>query len=186
MTRYLPARHYISFGVVALALATFSCWLGVEYTPALIPAVLFLASAGLLLGLAVRPPIEIQENFLVIGKRVIPWIDVRRLDRTGWLSPLVVRLTLFDDETIRLIYPGDLDSCKSLLRSLRRMCRDALIDGTPYRQYWGEKLTQSGEQGLLPAPRYRLLLPEDELEVERLYQRLKSVGHIDPKKSSDE
>jgi len=186
MTRYLPARHYISFGIVALGLAVFSGWLGIEWTPAFLPAALFLASAALLLSLAVRPPVEIQESCLVIGKRVIPWIDVRRLDRTGWLSPLVVRLTLFDDETVRLIYPGDLDSCKSLLRSLRRMCRDALIDGIPYRQYWGEMLTLSGERTQVASPRHRLLLPEDELEVERLYQRLKSVGHIDPKKSSDE
>ncbi len=186
MTRYLPARHYISFGIVALALATFSGLLGVEYPPVFIPCGLFLASAALLLGLALRPPIDVQENCLVIGKRVIPWIDVRRLDRTGWLSPLVVRLTLFDDETVRLVYPGDLDACKSLLRSLRRMSRDALIDGVPYRQYWGEVLTQAGEQRLLPSPRYRLLLPEDEAEVERMYQRLKSVGHLDPKKTSDE
>ncbi len=184
MTRYLPARHYISFGAVALALATFSGWLGMEYAPAFIPSALFLASAGLLFALAVRPPVEVQESYLVVGKRIIPWIDVRRLDRTGWLSPLVVRLTLFDDETILLVYPGDLDSCKSLLRSLRRMCRDALIDGIPYRQYWGEVLTHPGES--MPSPRYRLLLPEDEVEVERLYQRLKSVGHIDPKKSGEE
>ena len=186
MTRYLPARHYLSFGVVAFGLAIFSGWLGLEWHPAFLPAVLFLASAALLLFLAVRPPIEIQERCLVVGKRVIPWIDVRRIDRTGWLSPLVVRLILFDDETVRVVYPGDLDSCKSLLRNLRRMCRDALIDGIPYRQYWGEVMTLSGEQKLLPGPRYRLLLPEDELEVERLYQRLKSVGHIDPKKSSDD
>jgi len=186
VTRYLPARHYLTFGVVALGLATFSGWLGVQFTAAFIPAVLFLASAALLLGLAVRPPVEVQEGYLVIGKRVIPWMDVRKLDRTGWLSPLVVRITLYDDETVHLIYPGDLDSCKTLLRSLRRMCRDALIDGIPYRQYWGEVLTQSGERKSPPSHRYRLLLPEDELEVERLYQRLKSVGHIDPKKSSDE
>lgn len=186
MTRYLPAKHYITFGVVALGLATFSGWLGVEWPPAFVPAVLFLASAVLLLALALRPPVDVQESYLVIGKRVIPWMDVRRLDRTGWLSPLLVRLTLFDDETVLLIYPGDLDACKSLLRVLRRMCRDALIDGIPYRQYWGEVLNPSGERQLVPPPRYRLLLPEDELEVERLYQRLKSVGHIDPKKSSDE
>ncbi len=186
MTRYLPARHYISFGIVALGLAVFSGWLGIEWTPAFVPAALFLASAVLLLALAVRSPIEVQESYLAIGKRVIPWMDVRKLDRTGWLSPLVVRLTLYDDVVVRVIYPGDLDSCKSLLRALRRMCRDALIDGVPYRVYWGEVLTSSGERKLVPAPRYRLLLPEDELEVERLYQRLKSVGHIDPKKSADE
>ena len=148
------------------------------------PAVLFLLSAALLLTLAVRPAVEVQEGYLAIGKRLVPWMDVRRLDRTGWLSPLIVRLTLYDDTKITLVYPGDLDSCKNLLRSLRRMCRDALIDGIPYRQYWGEVMASSGK--LLPAPRYRLLLPEDEAEVERLYQRLKAVGHIDPKNSTDE
>ncbi len=186
MTRYLPAKHYITFGIVAFGLAVFSGWLGMEWAPAFVPCILFLASAALLLTLALRPPVDVQESYLVVGKRVIPWMDVRRLDRTGWLSPLVVRLTLFDDESVLLVYPGDLDACKSLLRSLRRMCRDALIDGIPYRQYWGEVLTQTGERQALPSPRYRLLLPEDEQEVERLYQRLKSVGHIDPKKSSDE
>jgi hypothetical protein len=66
------------------------------------------------------------------------------------------------------------------------LCRDALIDGIPYRQYWGEVLTANSGRKMLPSPRYRLLLPEDEAEVERLYQRLKAVGHIDPKNSSDE
>jgi hypothetical protein len=85
-----------------------------------------------------------------------------------------------------LIYPGDLDSCNSLLRHLRRFSRDALIDGTPYRQYWGELLASSGDRKQLQQPRYRLLLPEDEAEVERLYQRLKTVGHLDQKNSADE
>ncbi len=186
MTRYFPARHYISFGIVALGLAVFAGWLGMEWHPAFVPTVLFLASAALLLALAVRPVIEIQEAYLVIGKRLIPWMDVRRLDITGWLSPLVVRLTLYDDTKVTVIYPGDLDSCKGLLRTLRRMCRDALIDGIPYRQYWGEGMTGKGDRKLSSAPKARLLLPEDEAEVERLYQRLKAVGHIDPKNAADE
>jgi hypothetical protein len=179
MTRYLPAKHYIAFGIVALSLAIFSGWLGMEWMPVFVPAVLFLLSAILLLSLAMRPPVEIHEAYLTVGKRVIPWIDIRRLDRTGWLSPLIVRLTLYDDSRVTIVYPGDLDSCRSLLRALRRMCRDALIDGIPYRQYWGEVLIASGKSAkAAAAPRYRLLLPEDEAEVERLYQRLKSVGHI--------
>lgn len=187
MTRYLPARHYISFGLVALGLAIFSGWLGLEWTPVYVPAFLFLLSSALLLGLAVRPPVEIQEAFLVVGKRMIPWMDIRRLDRTGWLSPLIVRLTLYDDTKVTIVYPGDLDSCRSLLRTLRRMCRDALIDGIPYRQYWGEVLVSAAKGAkAAPSPRYRLLLPEDEAEVERLYHRLKSVGHLDPKNSSDD
>jgi hypothetical protein len=35
-------------------------------------------------------------------------------------------------------------------------------------------------------PRFRVLRPEDEAEVERLYQRLKTVGNLDQKNSSDE
>src|SRR5438045_587095 len=138
MTRYLPARHYVYFGLIALALGIFSGWLGLGWTPAFLPAVLFFLSAAMLLALAIRPAIETQEAYLAIGKQLIPWMDIRRLDRTGWLSPLLVRLTLYDDTRITLVYPGDLDSCKALLRTLRRMSRDALIDGIPYRQYWGE------------------------------------------------
>jgi hypothetical protein len=186
MTRYLPARHYISFGIAALGLAIFSGWLGIEWAPAYLPALLFLVTSSLLLVLGVRPPVDVQEAYLSIGKRIIPWMDIRRMDRTRWLSPLVVRLTLYDDSKVTLIYPGDLDSCRSLLRALRRMCRDALIDGIPYRQYWGEVLTTNSGRKTMPSPRYRLLLPEDEAEVERLYQRLKAVGHIDPKNSSEE
>lgn len=185
MTRYLPARHYVSFGIVALVLGIFSGWLGIEWPPAFVPALLFVLSSALLLVLAFRPPLEIRENCLMVGKRDIPWMDIRRLDRTGWLSPLVVRLTLYDDSRVNLIYPGDLDSCKSLLRTLRRLSRDALIDGIPYRQYWGEVLASS-DQKQLPSPRYKLLRPEDEAEVERLYQLLKTVGHIDPKSSGEE
>ncbi len=186
MTRYLPARHYLSFGIVAMALAVFSGRLGFQWTPAFVPALLFFLSSVLLVFMAFRPAIEIRESHLSIGSRAIPWMDVRRLDRTGWVSPLIVRITLFDDSRILLVYPGDLDSCNSLLRHLRRLSRDALIDGVPYRQYWGEVLVPAGDSKQLPPPRYRVLRPEDEAEVERLYQRLKTVGHLDQKKSTDE
>ncbi len=186
MTRYLPARYYIYFGIVALALGIFSAWLGIGWAPAFVPAILFVLMAVLILALAFRPKIEVQDPYLRIGRRMIPWIDIRRVDRTGWLSPLAVRLTLYDDTRILLIYPGDLDSCKGLLRTLRRSSRDALIDGIPYRQYWGELLSAPNERRQLPSPRYRVLRPEDEVEIERLYQRLKTVGHLDPKSSPDE
>jgi hypothetical protein len=113
-------------------------------------------------------------------------MDIRRIDRTGWNAPLIVRITLFDDSRLRLIYPGDLDSCNSLLRNLRRLSRDALIDGIPYRQYWGEVLSSGAERKAQSPNRYRILRPEDEAEVERLYQRLKTVGNLDQKNSADE
>lgn len=187
MSRYVPARHYISFGIVALALAGFAGWLGLYYswTPALFPAALFFLTAALLLVLAFRPAIKVYDAHLEIGKKIVPWQDVRRVDRTNWISPLVVKLALYDDDTVLLVYPGEVDCCKHLLRTLRQMSTNALIDGTPYREYWGELLGPS-EAKQLNAPRYRVLRPEDEEEVERLYFLLKTVGHIDPRNSGEE
>src|SRR5579864_663047 len=185
MTRYLPARYYLWFGIAAVALAGFSGWVGWNWTLAFIPAGLFLVTAAMLFAMAFHPAIEIREGYLSVGKRHIPWMDIRRLDRTGWISPLILRLTLFDDTRMLLIYPGDLDSCNSLLRHMRRFSSDALIDGIPYRQYWGELLSPGVERKQVASPRYRILRPEDEAEVERLYQRLKTVGNL-VQKNSDE
>jgi hypothetical protein len=186
MSRYVPARHYVSFGIVALALAGFAAWLGITlFSPAFVPAALFFLTAAMLLTLAFRPAIKVYDAHLEVGKKIIPWQDVRRVDRTGWISPLVVKLALYDDDTVVLVYPGEVDCCKHLLRTLRQMSTNAMIDGIPYRQYWGE-LLGSGEAKQLNAPRYRVLRPEDEEEVERLYFLLKTVGHIDPRNSGDE
>ena len=129
---------------------------------------------------------ENHETHLAIGRHRIPWGDIRRLDRKGWLAPLLIQITLSDNRRVMLLYPGDLDSVNSLLRHLRRSARAALIDGVPYRQYWGGTDPAAAEASALPSPRYRLLRPEDEEEVERLYQRLKSVRHLDPDSSNDE
>src|SRR6516225_5243894 len=92
MSRYVPARHYASFGIVALLLAGFSGWLGLQWSPAFCPALLFLLTAAGLLALAFRPAIKVYDAHLEIGKKIIPWQDIRRVDRTGWISPLVVKL----------------------------------------------------------------------------------------------
>jgi hypothetical protein len=189
MTRYVPAPYYLWFGLSAVVLAGLCAWLGLALAPtvpAFVVSFLFLLSAGLLLAMAFRPGIEIHEGYLAIGRRTIPWMDIRRVDRTGWVSPLVVRVTLFDDSRFLMIYPGDADECASLLKRLRQFSRDALIDGTPYRQYWGEMTSGQDRKKTVPPPRYRLLRPEDEAEVERLYQRLKTVGNLDQKNSTDE
>ena len=184
MTRYLPARHYLWLGIAAVVLTGFSAWVASQSPLALLPTALFLLTSAFLFLMAFRPAIEVHEGYLSIGKRMIPWMDIRRLDRTGWVSPLIVRITLFDDSRLLLVYSGDLDSCNSLLRHLRRLSRDALIEGIPYRQYWGEVLATGAESKPVPPPRYRILRPEDEAEVERLYQRLKTVGNLDQKKNS--
>src|SRR5437899_2613649 len=111
MTRYLPVRHYVWFGLTAVALGLMSAWMGLAWPPAFLPAGLFFLTALLLLVMAFRPAIEVHEGYLSVGKRIVPWMDIRRLDRTGWISPLIVRITLFDDSRLTLIYPGDLDTC---------------------------------------------------------------------------
>ncbi len=179
VVRFAPSRKFWVFGCVALAGAVLSAIIAVR-TPmplAWIPASLFLVTSGPLLLLATRPNVEIFETHLQIGRRSIPWNDIRRVDQTNWRAPLVVDLALTHDGGLRLVYPGDMDACAALLRCLRRYSREALLDGVPYRQYWGEP--NPIDQRQLPPPRYPLLRPEDEEEVERMFQRLKAMGHID-------
>jgi hypothetical protein len=59
------------------------------------------------------------------------------------------------------------------------MSKEASIDGVPYYQFWGETPSPAPERVALPSPKYQILLPEDEADVERLYQRLKAVGRLD-------
>lgn len=136
-----------------------------------------------ILAFALRPVIEISETHLSVGRRSVAWSDIRRIDQTGWNAPLAVYLTLADSRRFLLVYPGDLDASTSLLRHLRRYSKEALLDGIPYRQFWGE--VASERKQIAPPPRYRLLRPEDEEEVERMLQKLKAVGRIDGR-SSDE
>jgi len=150
-------------------------------SPASLAAILFGIPAGILIGLALRPAIEIHERHLKIGRREIGWGQIRRLDQTGWHIPLAVYLTVRIEQSrefrLLLIHPGDAQSSTSLLRYLRRYCREALLDGIPYREFWGEPSAPTRKQ--LPPQRYQLLLPEEEEEVERMFQRLKTVGHLD-------
>jgi hypothetical protein len=181
VARFSPSRRYFTLALIAVGGALLSAWTGWRWQPAWIAAVLFGVSAAALLLLALRPKIEIHETHLLVGRRAIQWTDVRRLDQTGWNAPLAVYLTLADEKRILLVYPGDFDSATGLLRHLRRYSRHALLDGVPYRQFWGE--APAPKQ--LPPPRYKLLRPEDEEEVERMFQRLKSVGRLDPRGSDE-
>lgn len=166
-------------------LAGFSFYVGRTFEPARVAVALFLLSSSLLLVLALRPAIEVHRDFLLIGDRRISWLDIERIDRTGWISPLVVRLTLAGGRRFILLYPGDPQSANRLLRQIRRFATRALIDGVPHRQYWGDKPVSAAVRAL-PAPRPRLLRHEDEAEVERLFRRLKTVGHLDSSNSGDE
>ncbi len=192
---YDSPRDYLWTGVVALAFTAFSAWVGVAWHWAWIAAgLLFLgALAGFVLGLL--PDIEIYESHLRVeshlraSARRIPWAEVARVDKLLGF-PLMVRLTFMNRETAVLVYAGDQEGRESLLRNLRRYPREALIDGAPWRSFWGEPQRPAGhrraEPRRNPPPRYPVLLPGDEAEVERLFQQLKTVGRLDPQNKPEE
>jgi hypothetical protein len=180
--RFAPARTYLTAAAVALGLAVFSGWCAYRWLPAVVPAVLFVASAGGVLWLGLRPVIEVTEEALRTGKRTIEWREVRRVDQTGWISPMVVDLTLADQTRLRLIYPGETEESNRLLRLIQQRSSSALINGVPYRQIFGEPTPAAAPAAKLSGPRYRLLTEDDEAEVERLYQKLRAAGRLDPEK----
>lgn len=205
LARYRPSRRYVLFALLAVCGTLFSIWTGLRWPSTWVAAGLFGITSVALMLLLWQPGIEIHENFLQLGPRIIPWRDIRRLDQTGWLAPLAVTLTLANDRRVLLLYAGDLDSSTSLLRHLRRYSRNALLDGIPYRQAWGEvdgtpavtktqepgKTKESGaapDRQAQPAVHRPLLRPEEEAEIERMFQRLKSVGRLDQRdqRGSDE
>ena len=177
---YRASPYFRWAGFVALAIAGFSVWIALGWAYAWIAVGLALASAAVDFILGFAPRIAIYESHLKMGDRLIPWAQIRRLDRIVSM-PLLVRATLADRRRVFMIHAGDFESSHSLLRHLRRFSREALIDGVPHLQFWGSAAGSEPKQ--LPPPHYPLLIPEDEAEVERLFQQLKTVGHLDQKGS---
>lgn len=187
MVRYTPARTYLIATAVALGMACFCGWWGWNWNWwwSAIPAVLFLVSAGGVGWLATRPAILVSPDFLKIRDREIPWDSIRRVDQTNWISPMVLDLTLADSFRLRIIYPGDSAHTSALLETIQKNSRRALLNGIPHAQIYGEPIDQQPpvqQRRALATPRYRLLTEEDEAEVERLYQKLKAAGRLDPDK----
>ena len=192
VARYRPSRRYILFAALAVSGTAFCAWTGLRWPSTWIAAGLFALTSAALIALVSRPIIEIHETHLQLGRRVIFWREIQRLDQTGWVAPLAVNLTLANDRHVRLVYAGDLDSATSLLRHLRRYSRHALLDGVPYGQAWGEmgktpEPTPAPQQQQIPtASHHPFLSAEDEQEIEKMFQRLKSVGRLDSRGSDDQ
>lgn len=153
-----------------------------------------------------RPRIRLSERGFRIGHRKeILWEDVVSLETSRWTSPLVARLTLADSSRVMIVHSGDALSCQHLLHLIGRNVRNATLDGIPYDEVWGgipvdeedkwdfsalssvmeQRGSEDGSPEIDDSEIESLLLPEDAEEVERLYQRLKKVGHLD-QPSSDE
>jgi hypothetical protein len=145
--------------------------------------------------LASRPPIRVGETQFTVGERSVAWREVRAINRSrfnslGFVSPLVLHLRLTNSRYKFLIYPGEPDRVERLLKTLRKNSHLASFDGVPYRDFWmwNDPLSDEDRPPALPpapAPPVHLFSREDEEEIERLYQRLKTVGRLDSRTSGD-
>lgn len=182
--KYLPSRTYAWVGGALFAASAAALWAALTWPWAALAAALLVAASIPLLLVGLQPAVEARDGYLRIGRRTIAWSDIRSVRRMAWRLPVLVRLTTARGRKLHLFFTGDLNSGASLLRQICRSATMATIDGLPYREFWGEAPAEA--PALKPPPQFRLLRPEDEAEVERLYQRLKSVGRLDSARSQDE
>jgi hypothetical protein len=125
-----------------------------------------------------------------IGERAIAWREVRenntsRFNTTGFntsrfVSPLILNLKLTNSRHKVLVFPGDPDRIIRLTHQLRKNAYLSTFDGVAYRDYWTWS-NLAGTRAQAPAhdQPVRMLSPEDEAEIERMYQKLKAVGRLD-------
>ncbi|HPT27416.1 MAG TPA: DUF3093 family protein [Bryobacteraceae bacterium] len=178
MRRFAPSRLYLTAAAVSLGLTAFSVWCTLRWWPVSIAAILFAATSALIVWLVTRPVIELHRDRLCVGKRAITWRQIRRVDQTGWAAPLVLFLTLEGGERIRLLYPGDADTSNELLSHIQQHSVGALINGIAWARIFGDPQEEQVTQASDPPVRVRILTDDDEAEVERLYQQLRTAGRF--------
>ena len=177
---FVPSRLYARVGWAALAGSLVCVLCGFRAPLAFIPGVLCALTSAGLFWLASRPPIEVGDTQFQTGERVIAWREVREINRSRFLSPLVIKLKLTNSRRKLLVFPGEPARIERLMFQLRKNSQFATFDGVAYRDYW-TWLSLSGARGdtsTLDQP-VRMLSAEEEEEIERLYQKLKSVGRLD-------
>jgi hypothetical protein len=177
MTRFAPSKHFVYMGIVAIVLGLMSGWVAWQWTPALVPAGLFFASALFLFWMSMHPVIEVTDRELAIGNKVIPWSSITGIRSTGWLTPLVMKLTLENGRKVVVLFAGDLESSGRLKETICQCAPHALLDGVPQRKRQAILAVRNGATS--EVEKHPILTMEDEAEVERMFQRLREVGHLD-------
>lgn len=182
---YRPWRLYARAGWVAFAGTLISCLCGLYEPFAFIPAGLLLLSSALLFWFATRPPVLTFPSQFNIGKRSIAWQEVRSIDQV-FGSPLILRLKLTNNRRKLLIFPGEPVRITKLIAQIRNRSFLATFDGVPYRDFhvWSRFTDAEAEELGLHQP-VQMISPSDEQEIERLYQKLKTVGRLDSSATDD-
>lgn len=181
MPSAICTRLSMAGAVVSVACAFASrLWL-----PALGLAIFFALVSLVLVYLVTRPPIEVHDSHLRVGRQVIPWEALSHVDEPRCLVPLVLPLTLNSDCHRTLLYAGSRESGRKLLHQIRRHARFALIHGLPYRQFWEEDLEAFRDRCILTDHQWNVLTPDDEDEVERMFHTLRKEGSLHPRGSEE-
>jgi len=177
MTRFAPSKHFLYMGIVAVVLGLMSGWVAWQWLPAVVPAGLFFSSAAFVFWLSLHPVIEVTDRELAIGNRIIPWSSITGIETTGWLTPLILKLVVDKSRKVWLVYAGDLESSGRLKELVCSCAPHALLNGAPQRQRQAIIAVRNGATAELE--RHPILTLDDEAEVERMFQRLREVGHLD-------
>lgn len=179
---YQPARMYSRAGWAALAGSLISGLCGLRAPLAFIPALLCLLTGVGLAWLATRPPIRISFSQFSIGQRAIAWREVREIN-SRFTSPLICKLKLTNSRQKLLVFPGEPERIARLMYQLRRHSYLASFDGVAYRDYWlWSSVTDSDNEANGLGTPVRMLSTDDEQEIERIFQKLKTVGRSDSRK----
>lgn len=177
---YQPSRLYARVGWAALAGSLICVLCGLRAPLAFIPGALCASTAAALFWLSARPAIRIGDTQFNIGERAIAWREVREVNSSRFVSPLILKLKLTNSRQKWLIYPGEPERIAKLIVSLRKNSHLATFDGVPYRDYWNwAKLNSANPDQPAAEPPVRMVSQDEEEEIERMYQKLKTVGRLD-------
>src|SRR5579884_3337420 len=133
---FVPSRLYSRIGWAALAGTAISGLCGFRAPLAFIPGFLCGITALVVFWLAARPPVRIADTQFNVGDRAIAWREVREVNSTRFLSPLVLKIRLTNARKLLLIYPGEPERIEQLVFQLRKRSEMATFDGVAHRDYW--------------------------------------------------
>lgn len=203
---FLPARVYSRSGWATAASCIIFGALGFRSPEFLIPIAVLAPVSLVLLWLGTRPPIQIQETQIGIGERVVVWREIEAINRVKISLPLILRFKLTNARRLLLIYPGKMEKIDYLVEVIRKCSHLATFDGVAYKDQWnwsatlgtGETKASVVPDPVVEAPKstaagpppIRMLSEEEENEIERMFQKLKTVGSLDiriePAKSDED
>jgi hypothetical protein len=176
--RFAPSRTWLALSIAAFACGALAAWLALSNPWSWAPATLFFLTGLFLLAISFSPVIVVSYSHLLLGKRRVEWDQLESVEHTGWVSPLVLKLRLRSEPSVLLVCAATMEESTELLNLLEEQMMPEL---EPEAIEEPEKILTEAEMALLERERvrYPLMLPEDEAEIQRLYQRLKSVGRLD-------